>query len=130
MNIESKHIITTDDKSAKITVEGPHAWLELSPRAGFDMEDVTGLIEILTKAKDLMDGEAPADRVPRIWDSEGLDEPTGVKKVRDRAGDMWYRHAADSWHTYPVDGPPDDDGDGSSWNWLVRTWGPLTEVLH
>jgi hypothetical protein len=123
MNIESKHTITTDDKSAKITVEGPTAWLEVAyPPDGWDAGDLIELIEILTKAKDLMDEEAPAKRLPRIWDSEDLDEPTGVKKVRDGAGDLWYR-VQDGWNT---DGM---DTDGSPWNWLVHNWGPLTEVL-
>lgn len=124
MNIESKHIITSDDRLSKITVEGPVAWLELSaPSEGWDFGHLTGLIEVLAKAKELMDGEAPATRDPRVWDSEDLDEPTGVKKVRDRAGDPWYR-VPDGWNT---DGY---DTDGSSWNWLVRYWGPLTEVLQ
>lgn len=74
-------------------------------------------------------------RKPRVWE-DGDPEPEGVTKVRDRddqPGYAWHRrpngsgwkHLADDW-SYLAD---DESMDSQRWEYVVSSYGPLTEVL-
>jgi hypothetical protein len=68
-------------------------------------------------------GEA-LDAQPRTW-RHGDPEPEGVKRVRDREGDVWMRHSEDRWI---VEGSGVSPEDAPSWGALTHSWSPITEA--
>jgi hypothetical protein len=116
-----------DSLTVERTGEQPTMWAKPALSTdfpwGFGLKELTELRDALTVCIEEMQ-RAPAatdQRLPRVW-HEGDPEPVDVAKVTDKDGDLWRHLAAGGWE-YQI-------GDsGSSWNFIITHYGPLTEVL-
>lgn len=123
MKITSNHHIEAEDATWALTVgDAGITRIELgNDTTSWTPEQLTGLLEGLAKALELAGGAAiAAPGGPRVWDGGAI--PEDVSAVKDSSGDVWYREQA-GWTMSP------GQDDRSSESWLLRNWGPLTEVV-